>query len=101
MIVNYHKKVVKFLDNQDNIKRAQVERLIQLLDKYGHTIGMPYSRALGQGLFELRCQQRIHTRLLYCYYAGTAVILLAIIKKRNRLAVKDIELARRRMNDLT
>ncbi len=38
--------------------RASYARLIELLEEFGLELRMPYSRAMGQGLFELRPRGR-------------------------------------------
>lgn len=80
--------------------RARVIHTIELLQKYENNLGMPYSKSLGKGLFELRVTGRKHVRLLYCFHNNTVYLLAIFQKKTNKITQNDIVLARRRMKML-
>ncbi|MFH0873532.1 MAG: type II toxin-antitoxin system RelE/ParE family toxin [Candidatus Komeilibacteria bacterium] len=101
MLVNYHKQVIKFIESLDQHPHAIVDHLVSLLEELGPAIGMPNSRPLGHGLFELRGRRDVSIRLIYCYYRGTAYILNAVVKKQQRLRRHDIDIALSRKSDLT
>ena len=50
----YHPRVLANIEDWPVEVVADYARLIELLAKHGPAIGMPHSRALGHGLFELR-----------------------------------------------
>jgi len=63
---------------------------------------MPLVRSLKDGLWEVRStlpSQRI-ARLLLCFHEGTLVVLHGFIKKTQKAPADDVELARRRMNEV-
>ena len=50
---------------------ADFARLVELLTEHGPSLGLPHSRAFGDGLFELRPRGRSGIgRALYLFFAG-------------------------------
>ena len=91
-----HKDVSNFdLETQDH-----VAHLMDLLEVYGAAIRMPYSKSLGDGVFELRALGKTHVRLLYCFYRGSAIILHIFAKKQNKASNNDILIAKNRKKQL-
>ena len=88
--------VEKFLDSLEENDRADVDRLIYSLSMYGHTLGMPFAKPIGDGLWELRKTGRPQIRVLYGFYQQAAILLLGIKKQRSALTQKDLTLARKR-----
>ena len=100
MIVFYfNKSVTKFIESLDKHLRSDVYRTVSLLEEYGNNIELPHSRSLGEGLFELR-SVGTGVRMLYCFNKENAVILLVLIKKQNKIPLKELRLARKRQNQL-
>ena len=81
---------------------ADYARLVELLAEFGPDLRMPHSRALGDGLFELRPRGREGiARALYCYLVGQRVVVLhAFAKKAKATPQRDLEIARRRMREV-
>jgi phage-related protein len=69
----------------------------------GWPIGMPLCRSLGGGLWELRSNlpSRRTARLLFFAAEGKLGIVHGFIKKAQQTPVGDLDLARRRMKELT
>ena len=70
--------------------------------EFGWPIGMPYCRAMGGGLWEVRSNisdGRI-ARVLFCMRGGTMVLLHGFIKKSQQLPAADLALARSRMKEV-
>ena len=87
------------LDKQD--RRAIGLDLMRV--QFGWPIGMPLVRSLKHGLWEVRStlpSQRV-ARLILCFHESRIVVLHGFIKKTRRTPADDIELARRRMKDVT
>ena len=56
---------------------ADFLRLIELLQDHGVDLRMPHSRALGKGLFELRCKGSEGIgRAFYCTLVGKEIVIL-------------------------
>ena len=81
---------------------ADFGRILELVTIHGPNLRMPYSRAMGDGLFELRARGSSgHARALYCFRAGRRVIVLHAFRKKTRqTADHDLALARRRLKEL-
>lgn len=100
MIVSYYNKsVVKFIESLDKHLRSDIYKTVNILGEYGNKISLPHSRSLGQGLFELR-SVGTGVRMLYCFSKEGPVILLVLVKKQNKIPLKDIKLARTRKQQL-
>jgi phage-related protein len=71
--------------------------------QFGWPIGMPLVRSLKDGLWEVRSalpSQRI-ARLVLCAHDGCLVVLHAFIKKTQKTPAGDLEIARRRLKEVT
>jgi phage-related protein len=71
--------------------------------EFAWPIGMPLCRSVGRGLWEVRStltQGRI-ARVLFCEHDGMMVLLHAFIKKTQKTPPDDLQLALRRMKDIT
>jgi phage-related protein len=81
---------------------ADYLRLIGLMEKHGIDLRMPHSRAMGQGLFELRCRGAEGIgRAFYCSMMGREIVILhGFIKKTQATPEKELNLARQRLKDL-
>lgn len=90
----------KFILKLDTQTQARVLRYLELLEKYGNKLGMPYSKSLHEGLFELRIIGNKQVRIIYCFYKDTICLLNAFIKKTNRIPKKEINLAMKRFKML-
>lgn len=79
--------------NDDGIL-ADYVRLTELLMEVGPNLRMPHSRAMGDGLFELRPRGREGIgRVLYCYIDGQRIVILhAFIKKTQETPEKNYAL---------
>lgn len=81
---------------------ADFLRLIDLLEEGGLDLRMPHSRAMKDGLFELRCKGPEGIgRAFYCTQVGRELVILhSIIKKTQATPAKDLELARKRLKEV-
>jgi phage-related protein len=61
---------------------------------------MPYSKALGKGLFELRIVGTINVRFIYTFYDNKIWILHGFIKKTNKIPKQDISYAHKQLKTL-
>jgi phage-related protein len=70
--------------------------------EFSWPIGMPLCRALGKGLWEVRSeltQNRI-ARVLFCIHGGRMVLLHGFIKKTQKTADIDLDLALKRKKEI-
>jgi phage-related protein len=69
---------------------------------FGADLGMPHTRAMGDGLFELRLKGAEGiARVLYCTLVGRRILMLhSFVKKSERTPPKELAVARRRMKEI-
>ena len=93
--------VAAFLDSLDVKMAAKLIGLLEILEEYGPALRMPYSKALGDGIFELRCVFGNNaTRVLYFFYSGRTIVLTnGFVKKTQKTPTKEIHLAKERRSD--
>jgi phage-related protein len=72
------------------------------LEIYGLDLGMPHTRVLGEGLFELRLKAAEGiARVFYCVEAGRKIVMLHLfIKKTDKTPSRELALARRRRREV-
>jgi len=82
---------------------ARFVRYAERLEIFGPDLGMPHTRAMGRGLFELRLRASEGIgRVFYCVVSGRRIVMLHVfIKKTQRTPVRELEVARKRMGDLS
>lgn len=82
---------------------ADYMRLISLMEKHGADLRLPHSRAMGQGLFELRCRGHEGIgRAFYCTMVGREVVILhSFIKKSQETPENELAIARKRLKDVS
>lgn len=90
-ILFFNNKLEKFIQSLDPVTIARVIRTIELLEKFGHKLGLPHSRSLGRGLFELRVRGKKEVRIIYTYQKDSVVLLHGLIKKSNNIPKRDLE----------
>lgn len=81
---------------------ADFLRLTQLMQVHGADLRLPHSRALGKGLFELRCKgvEGIG-RAFYCTMVGREIVILhEFIKKTPQTPEDDLRIARKRLKEV-
>lgn len=81
---------------------ARYLRYADRMEVYGPDLGMPHTRAMGGGLFELRVRATEGiARVLYCTMIEKRVMILhQFTKKTKKTPPKELGIARRRMKEL-
>ncbi|MEO8223845.1 MAG: type II toxin-antitoxin system RelE/ParE family toxin [Gammaproteobacteria bacterium] len=82
---------------------ARFVRYAERMEVYGPDLGMPQTRAMGRGLFELRLKAAEGiARVFYCTVIGRQIVMLhQFTKKSEKTPRKDLEVARRRLEEVT
>lgn len=80
--------------------RAYYARLTERMRRYGPNLGMPFTRSMGQGLFEIRARgQEGIGRAFFCTVVDRRIIVLhAFIKKSQKTPAKELAIARKRLD---
>lgn len=91
----------EFIDSLDVKMRAKVFGRLELLEEKGPRLGMPFSRHLDDGIFELRTIQGGNiTRILYFFVVGERVVLThGFVKKTQKMPSGEIARAKRIRDD--
>lgn len=78
---------------------AKFLHYLERMEIHGANLGMPHTRAMGDGLFELRIKaEEGISRVFYCMVKGKKIVLLHFfIKKANKTPAGDLRLAKIRM----
>lgn len=96
------KIVDEFIKKQQPAAKAKIAHTVKLLRQYGNRLGLPQSKALRDGLYELRIKGKQEIRIFYCFTFGKNIILLHIFKKQTQqIPQKELNTAMQRMKNLT
>jgi len=81
---------------------ARFLRYAERMELYGPDLGMPHTRAMGEGLFELRLKVAEGiVRVFYCTLVGRRIVMLhQFTKKSEKTPRKELEIARTRMKEV-
>ena len=81
---------------------ARYLRLTDMILDFGPNLGMPHTRAMSEGLFELRVKGKEGiARVFFCTVIGQRVIMLhGFIKKSEKTPPKELKIARLRLAEV-
>ena len=98
----FHERVLAEVESWPVNILADYARLIELLVEHGPNLRLPHSKALGEGLFELRPRGKAGIgRSFYCFLVGKRIVVVhAFIKKTQQTPEHDLKLARKRVKEL-
>jgi phage-related protein len=82
--------------------QARYFHLTDLMLEVGPDLGMPHTRAMGQGLFEIRLKGKEGiARVFYCTMIGKRIVMLhQFIKKTDKTPIRELAIARQRLKDI-
>jgi len=74
---------------------AKMLHIFELIEIAGAQLGEPYTKPLGDGLFEVRAKAKEGIgRSIYCYQKGEKIIILhTFVKKDQKTPKRDLEIA--------
>jgi phage-related protein len=74
-------------------------RLTELMIEFGANLGMPHTKPIENGLFELRLKSKEGiARVFFCTKVGKRIIMLHVfIKKTQKIPKKELNIANKRM----
>ncbi len=81
---------------------ANFLHIAEMVEEFGPALGLPYTKAVGGGLFEIRSKGREGIgRSFFCAVKGKEVIILhSFIKKSQKTPKKELKLARQRLKEV-
>src|SRR3989344_5071795 len=89
--------VERFIRTLEKETIAKTLRTVDLLEEFGHRLGMPHSKGIGGGMFELRVRDRQEARLLYGFRKNVAIIVHGFVKKSQKIPKREFATAVRRL----
>ena len=81
---------------------ARFIRYSERMEVFGPDLGMPHTRAMGEGLFELRIKAaKGIARVFYCTVVKRRIVFPhQFVKKTDKTPAKELEIARRRLKEV-
>jgi phage-related protein len=81
---------------------ARFIRYAERMEMFGPDLGMPHTRAMGDGLFELRIKAAEGiARVFYCTVVHRRIVVLhQFVKKADKTPSRELEVARHRMKEV-
>jgi phage-related protein len=81
---------------------ARYLRLTDMMLKFGAHLGMPHTRAMSNGLFELRIKGKEGVaRVFYCTLVGQRIVMLhGFVKKSEKTPPKELKRAREQLAEV-
>ena len=81
---------------------ARYIRYTDRMEIYGPDLGMPHTRAMGDGLFELRLKSAEGiARVFYCTFIERKIVILhQFIKKTDKTPKRELNIARKRIKEV-
>lgn len=95
--VGERKIVDDFIESLSEKTISKTFWMLDLLEKYGPEIGMPYVKRIAKNLFELRIRKQESIRFFFTLKGKTLWIVHGFKKKRNKIPNKEIEIALKRL----
>lgn len=95
--ISYHTKAVEvFVLGLPEGLLARYLRLTDLMIEFGANLGMPHTRAMSDGLFELRIKGREGiAHVFYCTRIGQRIVMLhGFVKKSEKTLPEELKKAR-------
>ena len=96
----FNDSVEKFIRSLEKDTIARVIHTIELLEKFGNKLGLPHSKMVSRGIFELRIHSSQNVRIFYAFSKNKAILLHGFIKKTSKIPKKEIDIATRRFSGL-
>tara|TARA_B100000315_G_scaffold148518_1_gene137383 strand:- start:1755 stop:2093 length:339 start_codon:yes stop_codon:yes gene_type:complete len=98
----YNPKMEKSILSLPEGLLARYLRLTDIMLEFGSNLGMPHTRPLDNGLFELRVKGKEGiARVFYCTRIGKRIVMLHMfIKKSQKTPKKELQIAIKRMNEV-
>ena len=97
MQISVTKNVEKIISSLDDKTIAKVLRTVDLLEQFGNRLGLPHSKKIDRGLFELRVRGKREVRIFYVFKRNHAILIHGFVKKSQKAPQKELRLAKQKM----
>ncbi len=101
-IVYYNENLEQEIFNLPDGLLARYLHLTDLMIEFGSNLGLPHTKAIDKGLFELRVKSKEGiARVFFCTKIGKKIIMLhSYIKKSQKIPKREFKVAVSRMNEV-
>lgn len=101
-ILYYDEQVQELINDWPIGIRAFYARVTERMAVFGPNLGMPFTRSMGNGLFEIRAKGKEGIgRAFFCTVVEKRIVILHVyIKKTQKTPQKELKIARNRMIDV-
>lgn len=98
----YNQKLEEEILNLPDGLLARYLRLTDLMCEFGANLGMPHTKALDGGLFELRVKSKEGiARVFFCTKIGKKIVMLnSFVKKSQKTPKNQLRIAKTRMSEV-
>jgi phage-related protein len=98
----YSRKVAALVEAWPTGIRASYLRIVEAMQEHGPDLGLPHTRAMGGGMFEVRAKGREGIgRAFYCTVVGQRIVILHVFtKKTEQTPQRELDTARARMREV-
>ena len=98
----YNRTVLKEIEGWPAGINASFTRIAEQMELSGPNLGMPYTKAMGDGLFEIRARGNEGIgRAFFCALMGRRIVILhGFIKKTQQTPAKELSVARKRLREV-
>jgi phage-related protein len=101
-IIYYNENLEQEIFNLPDGLLARYLHLTDLMIEFGSNLGLPHTKAIDKGLFELRVKSKEGiAKVFFCTKIGKKVIMLhSYIKKSQKIPKREFKIAVSRMNEV-
>lgn len=101
-IAYYNEKVEKEILTLPNHIQAKYLHFVDTMEEFGPNLGLPHTKAMGNGLFEMRIKALEGiARVFYCTMINKNIVVLhSFVKKTMKTPAKELNIAIKRMNEV-
>ena len=101
-ILYYNRNLEQEILNLPDGLLARYLHLTDLMIEFGSNLGLPHTKAIDKGLFELRLKSKEGiARVFFCTKIGKKIIILhSYTKKSQKIPKRELKIAISRMNEV-
>lgn len=98
----YNQSVNNNIESLHKTIQAKFEAILDKIEEYGPNLGLPFTRAMSNGLFEIRAKGHAGiARGLFCIMSNKRIVILHVfVKKTDAIPKKELDLAIKRMKEV-
>ncbi|MFA4845189.1 MAG: type II toxin-antitoxin system RelE/ParE family toxin [Patescibacteria group bacterium] len=92
-----HRHTREFIFSLEDVTIGKIFRSFELLETFGHALGMPHVKHIGRGLMEFRVRGKQEVRLFFAFRNSIVIVLHGYVKKTMQIPTKELKMAQTRL----